>query len=324
MRAVAHGGRRGAARLARRRRLRSLPPRGAQTAAGAAVEQLGGEQLGHVVDEGRPHRGPPVVVAGVPAERQQVRRARRRGVEEQPLGRERVLVVAQPQPRGGVDLAAVLVAQERVGPRRTREHALVEPADEQRPHAPRAQVLRPCDLHAAGPRVLADEQLELAQRAQQVLTGPRQRRVGLDEPAELVERLARHRGHATVEPLPAGEHRRLAGERGGEEPRGLAREPPAERRGAALRVGAHLVDRVERERRVKLLPQRARRRRAARALLARPLLEVVGEPRHLQEAGRAQPGEQVVGGRVVLRAARQRDQPAPERGVAQRDAPRHH
>ena len=119
-------------------------------------------------------------------------------------------MVAQPQPGGLVDLVAVLVAEERVGPRGPREDPLVEAADEQRPHAPRAQVLRARDLHAAGPG--SSPTNSSSSPSVRSRSSPVPASAGSDcaSAAELVERLARHRRHARVEPLGAGEHRRLA------------------------------------------------------------------------------------------------------------------
>ncbi len=102
----------------------------------------------------------------------------------------------------------------------------------------------------------------------------------------------------------------------------LAREPSAERCSAALRLAADLVDRLEREGRMALLPQLARGLRRPGARLARLLFEVVGQPRVAQEARGSQPGQQVVGRGVVLGAPGERDQPAAERRVAERHPPR--
>jgi hypothetical protein len=78
-------------------------------------------------------------------------------------------------------------------------------------------------------------------------------------------------------------------------------------------VGAgDAVDRVERE----VRPERAGVRRGARALLADAHLQVVGERGRAQQAGGAQPRQQVVGRPVQERAGEQCEQPAAERGVA--------
>jgi hypothetical protein len=67
------------------------------------------------------------------------------------------------------------------------------------------------------------------------------------------------------------------------------------------------------------LPQRARPRRAGRALDAGTLLEAVGQRRLGELAGRAQPGEEVVGAAAGQRAAQERNDAAAERGVADAD-----
>ena len=67
------------------------------------------------------------------------------------------------------------------------------------------------------------------------------------------------------------------------------------------------------------LPQRARRLRGARARLARGDLERVRELRPAQQAGRAQPRQQILGAAVEQRAAQQPDEPPPERRVAEGD-----
>ena len=87
-------------------------------------------------------------------------------------------------------------------------------------------------------------------------------------------------------------------------------------RGPAVVRGGDAVDRVERP--ALALPQLAGRRGGPGALLAGPRLQAVGERRLVQEPRRAQPGEEVLGGAVEQRAAKQRDEPARRAACARR------
>ena len=82
--------------------------------------------------------GAPSSSAACQLKREAVGRARDRRVEERALDGERVLAQPQAQARDAVDGAALGVAQERLGPRRRRERALLQPAEEERADAPGA------------------------------------------------------------------------------------------------------------------------------------------------------------------------------------------
>ena len=227
------GGRRGrggeARGLALGRRLRRRPARGAQLAAARPARPVGVvEQVGDVVDQQRPDRGRALVVGRVPGQREPLGRARDRRVEEQALDVELVLVEAQPQPGRGVDRAALVVAQERLGPRGRREHALVAAEHEQRPDAARAQRLRLGDDDAAGGRLRPDVDLEVVDGVDE------RRRVRLQlgrELGQLAQRAAGLGGDARVQLALGVEDVRLAAVGRGEQQRGLGRDALGQRRG---------------------------------------------------------------------------------------------
>ena len=315
------GGRvdRGAAQpLALARRRAVGPADRAQRTAAAAALELRPEQVADVGDEERPHL-PLAVVAGlVPGQVQPLLGARDGRVEEVALGAE-VVAPAQAQPRRRGDLLALDVAEERLGARRRGKDALLQAADEEDPHAPCAQRERLGDGDEAGRRARADEDVEVVQQRGELVGRRRERAVGARERDELLERAARRREHGDVLLLGTGQHPRLAPPRRREQRPQLGREALGQRAAAAPLRRAHAIDR--RQRPALLLPEDAGRVRAAGALLARPCLEAIGELGVLQEAGSAQVCDEVLGAAVGQRAAQQADEPAPERGVAERDAP---
>ena len=89
------------------------------------------------------------VVRHVPAQEQPLLRARDGRVQQVALGREHVLLLAEPQPADLRQPPALLLGQERLRPRARREHALLQAAHEQRPHPARAQRQRVEHRHGA-------------------------------------------------------------------------------------------------------------------------------------------------------------------------------
>ena len=127
---------------------------------------------------------------------------------------------------------------------------------------------------------------------------------------------------ARVERLGAGEHPRRAAMRGGEERAALGGQAPAQRSRIAARPRAHAIDLVQDEVGVLGLPQRRapppRRRRPldARALTS----SAVGQLRSRASLPgvRSQASRSSALPRRQQRAAQQRDEAAPERGVPER------
>ena len=80
-----------------------------------------------------------IVVGHVPAQHQQLLRARDGRIEQVALGREHVFVLAEPQPGDLRQTPALLLAEQRLRARAGGEHPFLQAAQEQRPHPARAQ-----------------------------------------------------------------------------------------------------------------------------------------------------------------------------------------
>ena len=267
---------------------------GAERAALHARRDARSEAVEHVVDEQRAHARLALVVGRGPAEREQLGRAADDRVEQVALGVEAVLAQAQAQPGGGVERAALLVAEERLGGGRAREGVLAQAAEERRPHAPRAQRARARDRHDPRARVVVGAHLEVVQHARELAGRRHERAIDGREALELAERRAQRPGDARVERLGAGEHPRAAAVRGGEQRAAFGGQAPAQRSRVARRRG-EAVELVQDEVGMVGLPQPARRGGGRRPLHAGALLEAIGEPGARELARGAQPGEQVVG-----------------------------
>ena len=276
------------------------------------------EQLAGVLYEERLRLRVALLVARARRQHEQPLGARGADVEEVALAVEGVLAHGQHEPGGACDRAPVLVGQERLRSRAARELALLQAADEHGLEAARADRLRRRDLDAVGLRVLAHVHLELLEHAvdtrgvdpaaartagAQDVTQRGQRRLALTEGARLVElRAAQKRGLALVRRREQTAEARL--ELGHERVRVASPREPVE------------LAQLE----ALLLPQRAGMRGAVGPLLADGGLEPVGQAGHVQSPWGAQVGEQVVGAAAERGAADQRQQAAPDAGVAERDA----
>ncbi len=97
------------------------------------------EQVADVVHEQRARGRVAVVVGDVPAEHEQLLRARDRRVQQVALGRQRIERLAEQQPRGFREASALVLAEQLRWARAGREHVLLQRAYEQGPDAPRAQ-----------------------------------------------------------------------------------------------------------------------------------------------------------------------------------------
>ena len=288
-----------------------------EAATGAPLPQLGAEQRRDVVHEQRAHGRLPVVARVVPGEDEALLRAAR-------PSRRRGSARRRGSPRGGAGRARR--PRRARAARRRRGTARVAPAGGSgspacrtgpaRAPAGRAARAARLTVTAAGARLVAQADVELLEEAGQL--------GGLRAPAPRGQR-----DRASC-PAPGGtaRGRRWPARRRGSRP--VARTarrtaPPArrqrlhERPRTAVVRGGDAVDRVERP--ALALPQLAGRRGRPGALLAGPRLQAVGERRLVQEPGRAQPGEEVLGGAVEQRAAQQRDEPRAEWRVPEDSAP---
>ncbi len=180
------------------RRLRwSAVDRAQRPDAAGAVEALG-EQVADVVHEQRPRPRLAFVVGDVPAQHQLLLRARDGRVQQVALGRQRILGLAEPQPRDLREPPPLVLGEERLRLGARREHALLQPADEQRPHSARTQRQRVEHGHGIGAlrrSARAVEELERLQRARELAR--RRGRELRGDPRELAQLAER--------PAPAGE-----------------------------------------------------------------------------------------------------------------------
>ena len=318
-RAVAARDRRAAQPLALARRARpSGQPTCAERARALALLELGAEQVADVGDEERAHAQVAVVAGLVPGQVEALLGPRDRRVEEVALGAE-VVAAAQAQARRRGDLLTLDVAEERLGARRGGKDALLQAAGEEDPHAARAQRQRLGDRHEAGPGRVPTKTSRSCSSAASSSASRRQRAVGAGERRELLERLARP---------PSGPRRPAARDR--EHLRGA----PPRRREQRLQLRREALGAARRRRarcaaRTRSIASSAQRScsqiaRAASALRA-PSWRARASSRSANSGrcsrpGRAQVGEQVLGGAVGQRAAQQADEAAPERRVAERDA----
>ncbi len=317
------GERLGAGALGGRRRLRQRPGHVRQRP--VRLGQVG-QDGAHVVDEERRQRGVAVLVGVARAQQQPPLGAGDGRVEERALLRERILARRQAEPGGHVQLAPQVVGQERLGPRRARELALLQAADDHRVEAASADRQRVGDQHRAAARRRAERDLQLGERRQQrrgreQLAGPP--RLGGDQLAQLLDRSQQRRERARVGLLGGVELACEAAVRGDEQRPRLTRER-AEQRGRAVGGGAaKAVELAQRPAARRLLPRRAGGVEVAQRPSAHGQLQLVGQLELSQPAGRAQVGEQIGRARLVgqQRAARQRQQAAAERGVRERHLP---
>ena len=139
------------------------PPRhvGERPGAGHALDRVGVELVEDVFDQERANRGRALLVGLAPREHQQPLRARHARVEEVALACRPVVPHRQREPAGPRQLAPLVVRQERLGTRRARELALLEPAHEDGLEPAGPDRLRPRDLHAVGRGIGAEEDGEL-------------------------------------------------------------------------------------------------------------------------------------------------------------------
>ncbi len=76
-------------------------------------------------------------------------------------------MLTEPQSRGFAQTPALVFGEQRLRTRSGGEDALLKAAEEQRPHAPRAQRERVEHSHRAGPRTLTATELQTAKHARQ-------------------------------------------------------------------------------------------------------------------------------------------------------------
>ena len=241
------------------RRERGLEAGRAQRAALHPPRGGRGEGVQDVVDEQRAHARLALVVGRRPAEREQLGRAADHGVEQVALGVEAVLAQAQAQPGGGVERAALVVAQERLGGGGAREGVLAQAAQEGRPHAPGPQRARARDGHEPGARIVVGAHLEVVQHARELVGRRHQRAIrrAASALAELAQRRAqrrRRRARRAPRGRPAPARRRGAGRRRARCTRrpgaGTARPGrPPPRRGGRARAGRSRDGRASHSRR---------------------------------------------------------------------------
>ena len=132
-----------------------------------SVDRVSTNSVTQVVDEQRAGARRAVVVCGVPAEHEQLLRARDGGVEQVALGSERVLAQPEAQPRGLGQGAPLLVGQQRRLARATREQPLLQAAHEQRADSARAQGERLEHGDRARPGSVAAEQPHSLERSRE-------------------------------------------------------------------------------------------------------------------------------------------------------------
>ena len=245
----------------------------------------GSKRSSDVVDEQRAHARLALVVGRVPAERRAARSGRDdRGVEQVALGVERSSRRRRRSPEAALSARRSSSPRNGSGAAGRGKRVLVQPAEEQRPHAPRAQRRGPVTVHAPGARLVARRAPQVVEHARELggrgheraVDGPPARRA---RPAPSAARRRRARR------APRGRRARAPGRGAGaaNSARALGGQALAERGRAARARRGDAVDRV----RTKSGWSASHSARAcaavARALAAGALLQAVGQagPREL-------------------------------------------
>ncbi len=221
------------ARIAQRReplldRARARPPAAAERPAAPHAQALV-EEVADIVHE-RGSRARHAVLAGrMPAEHQQLLGTGHRRVQQIALRGQRILVGARAQlgqARERRQAPPLLLGQDRLRARGGREHAVLQPAHEQRPHAPGAHGERIDHRHRRRRGALAAHELDPLQQPRELRRAARRElRIQAGEIAQLAQRAPPGLQRTGLVQLAAAQDARPPAPGRAEQPFELARGP---------------------------------------------------------------------------------------------------